>query len=53
MDFRTQVIVSGASSRLSADALLLLLVGQSLPAGLDEPLANAVTEAIAQGDFSL
>ena len=53
MDFRTQVIVSGASSRLSADALLLLLVGQSLPAGLDEPLAKAVTEAIAQGDFSL
>ncbi len=53
MDFRTQVIVSGASSRLSADALLLLLVGQSLPAGLDEPLAKAVNEAIAQGDFSL
>ncbi len=53
MDFRTQVIAAGASSRAGADALLLLLVGDSLPAGLDEPLAHAVAEAIAQGDFSL
>ena len=53
MDFRTQVIAAGAASRFTADALLLLLVGDALPAGLDEPLASAVAEAIAHGDFSL
>jgi len=53
MDFRTQVTASGAASRLAADALLLLLVGDAVPAGLDEPLAAAVAEAIAQGDFTL
>ncbi len=53
MDFRTQLTVSGAASRTSADALLLLVLGDSLPAGLDEPLAQGLSEAIAQGDFSL
>jgi len=53
MDFRTQVTASGAASRLAADALLLLLVGDAVPAGLDEALAAAVAEAIAQGDFTL
>ena len=53
MDFRTQAIAPGATSRLGADALLLLLVGDTVPAGLDEPLAVAVNEAIAQGDFVL
>ena len=53
MDFRTQAITPGASSRLSADALLLLLVGETVPAGLDEPLSAAINEVIEQGDFSL
>jgi len=53
MDFRTQVIAPGATSRVGADALLLLLVGDALPAGLDEALSQAVGEAIAQGDFAL
>ncbi len=53
MDFRTQVIAPGAACRLSADALLLVLVGDSIPAGLDEALAAAVTDAVAQGDLSL
>ena len=53
MDFRTQLTASGAASRSSADALLLLVLGESLPAGLDEPLAQGLSEAIAQGDFSL
>ncbi len=53
MDFRTQVITPGGTSRLAADALLLLVAGDSLPPGLDEPLAQALTEAIAQGDLSL
>ena len=53
MDFRTQVTAPGGASKLSADALLLLLVGDAVPAGLDEALHAAVTEAIAQGDFAL
>ena len=53
MDFRTQAITPGASCRLGADALLLLLVGETVPAGLDEPLSTAVNEVIEQGDFSL
>ena len=53
MDFRTQVTAPGAASRVAADSLLLLLVGDAVPAGLDEPLAAAVAEAIAQGDLTL
>jgi len=53
MDFRTHLTVAGAASRSSADALLLLVLGDTLPAGLDEPLAQGLSEAIAQGDFSL
>ena len=53
MDFRTQLITPGAASKLSADALLLLLVGEALPAQMDAPLAAAVTEAVAQGDLTL
>ena len=53
MDFRTQAITPGATSRLGADALLLLLVGETVPAGLDEPLSTAVNQAIEQGDFAL
>ncbi|MCK6433208.1 MAG: leucyl aminopeptidase, partial [Aquabacterium sp.] len=53
MDFRTQVIAPGATSRFGADALLLVIAGQAVPAGLDEPLADAVREAVAQGDLTL
>ena len=53
MDFRTQAISPGGASRLEGDALLLLLVGESVPAGLDESLSAAVHEVIAQDDFAL
>ncbi|MBP6899440.1 MAG: leucyl aminopeptidase [Burkholderiaceae bacterium] len=53
MDCRTQVIAAGATSRLAADALLLVIVGDSLPTGLDEALAGAVGEAVASGDLAL
>jgi leucyl aminopeptidase len=53
MDFRSQPMVAGATSRLAADALLLVLVGEAVPAGLDEPLHQAVQEVLAQGDFKL
>ena len=51
MDFRSQVMAAGAVSRLAVDALLLLLVGDQLPAGLDAPLAAALADALAQGDL--
>jgi leucyl aminopeptidase len=53
MDFATQLNAPGATSRLSADALLVLLLGDTLPQGLDEPLVAAVTHAIELGDLSL
>ncbi|MDO9283911.1 MAG: leucyl aminopeptidase [Aquabacterium sp.] len=53
MDFHTQVITAGGTARLAADALLLVLVGDALPPGLDAPLADAVDEAIKQGDLKL
>jgi leucyl aminopeptidase len=53
MDFHTQVITAGGTGKLAADALLLVLVGDALPAGLDAPLAAAVNEAIEQHDLAL
>ena len=53
MDFHTQVMAPGATAKLSADALLLVLVGDKLPADLDAPLANAVAEAVKLGDLVL
>ena len=53
MDFHTQVISAGGTARLAADALLLVLVGDALPSGLDAPLADAVDEAIKHGDLKL
>lgn len=52
MDFRTSVIAPGATSRFGADALLIVLAGDSIPSTLDEPLAAAIREAVAQGDFA-
>jgi len=53
MDFRTHLIASGGTGKLAADALLLILVGDAVPAGLDAPLAQAVGGAVAAGDFVL
>ena len=44
---------AGAVSRLGIDALLVLVVGDQLPAGLDEPLAKALADAVAWGDLVL
>ncbi len=52
MDFRTHVIAPGATSRFGADALLIVCAGDTLAPGLDEPLAAAVNEAVAHGDFA-
>jgi leucyl aminopeptidase len=53
MDFQTQVMAPGATAKLAADALLLVIVGASLPAALDAPLAESVAEAIRHGDLVL
>jgi len=53
MDFRTHVAAEGATAKLTTDALLLLLVGDAVPAGLDEPLAAAVKDAVRDGDLVL
>ncbi len=53
MDFQTQVMAPGATAKLAADALLLVIVGGVLPAGLDAPLADSVADAIKQGDLAL
>ena len=53
MDFRSQVVAPGATSRLGADALLIVLAGDTVPEGLDDALDGAVRDAIAQGDFAL
>ena len=44
---------AGDVGRLGIDALLLLVVGDKLPAGLDEPLAQALADALAWGDLVL
>ena len=53
MDFHTQVMAAGAVGRLGIDALLVLVVGDHLPDGLDEPLAKALADAVAWGDLVL
>ena len=53
MDFRAVVTPPGAATKQAADALMLMLVGQTLPEGLDPGLSEAVAQTIAQGDFSL
>jgi leucyl aminopeptidase len=53
MDFRTQVIAAGATSRLAADALLIVTTGDKLPVGLDAPIEAAIQQAIANEDFAL
>ena len=53
MDFHTQTMTAGGTGRLTADALLLLLVGDAVPSDLDEALATAVADAVKQGDLAL
>ncbi len=53
MDFHTQTMTAGGTGRVAADALLLLLVGDAVPAALDAALAAAVADAVKQGDLAL
>jgi leucyl aminopeptidase len=53
MDVRHQILSLTALSSLNADALLLVVAGDSLDTKLDPKLAAPIDDAIAQGDFVL
>jgi len=53
MDFKTQVAGAGGLAALSADALLVLVVGDKPPVALDAPLADLLAAALKDGDFEL
>ena len=53
MDFRIQTLAAGGLAGVAADALLVVSIGDSLPSSLDEPLAAALQDAVAQGDLQL
>ena len=53
MDFRTHVVAAGAIDKLAVDALLLLVVGEQLPADADPALGKALADAVAWGDLVL
>jgi leucyl aminopeptidase len=53
MDFRTQTLAAGGLSAVAADALLVVVTGDAVPASLDGPLAGALQEAVRQGDLAL
>jgi leucyl aminopeptidase len=52
MDFNTRVADPGSLSRVSADALLVVLVGDAAPRGLDKLLAAALAASVGAGDFA-
>jgi len=53
MDFRHQISSPGSLSSLTADALLLVLAGESIDAALDAKLATPLNEAVAVEDLKL
>ena len=53
MDFKTQVAGPGGWAALATDALLVLVVGDKLPAAIDSPLDELLAAAVKDGDFSL
>jgi leucyl aminopeptidase len=51
MDFNTQISPAAGLASQTADALLVVVVGASLPTALDKPLATLLADAVKQGDF--
>jgi leucyl aminopeptidase len=51
MDFKTQLAPAAGLSQLSADALLVVIVGASVPPTLDKTLGAMLNDAVKQGDF--
>jgi leucyl aminopeptidase len=52
MDFKTQVTGAAGLVGVTADALLVLVAGAELPAGLEQPLADVLAAAVKDGDFA-
>jgi leucyl aminopeptidase len=52
MDFKTQIVGATGLAGLTSDALLVLVMGDQLPEGLDAPLADVLAAAVKEGDFS-
>ena len=53
MDFRTQTVSRSALADVVADALLVVVAGEPKGLRLDPTLAQALKEAVAQGDLQL
>lgn len=53
MDFKTQVAGAGGLASIATDALIVVVAGDAVPAGLDQPLAEALSAAVAAGDLAL
>jgi len=52
MDFKTHVAAAGGLAALATDALLVVIAGNGVPAGLDKPLADVLAAAATDGDFN-
>ena len=53
MDFKQQTAAAATLSKLSADALLLIVGSETLNADLDPALAGPIRDAIANADFTV
>ena len=53
MDFRSQSASLDALASLTADALVLVIAGATLPADLDKNVTALIKDAIKLGDFDL
>ena len=53
MDLRHQIAPLDTLAMQSCDALLVVVAGDAADAALDAPLATALADALAQGDFQL
>ncbi len=53
MDFKTQLAPTAGLSKLPVDALLVVVVGPSVPTTLDKPLNALLRDAVKQGDFEI
>ncbi len=51
MDFNTQISPAAGLANQMADALLVVVVGTSVPSALDKPVAALLADAVKQGDF--
>ncbi|MBN9203761.1 leucyl aminopeptidase [Methylibium petroleiphilum] len=52
MDFRILTTTTSSLSKVSADALLIVVAGDPKQQGLDDPLDRALADAIAAGDLA-